>query len=104
MENINFWLQAIISILSGILALIPLAVKLVQYVKAFSKEKNWNQALKLVMSLMAQAEMQFDNGADRKEFVLKELQAMANTLNFEIDWAVISDMIDTICDVSKKIN
>lgn len=104
MENINFWLQAIISLLSGLLALIPLVMKLVQYVKALSKEKNWNQALKLVMSLMAQAELQFDNGADRKEFVLKELQAMANTLNFEIDWNVISDMIDTICEVSKKIN
>lgn len=104
MENINFWLQAIISILSGLLALIPLVMKLIQYVRALSKEKNWNQALKLVMALMAQAEMQFDNGADRKEFVLKELQAMANTLNFEIDWAVIGDMIDTICDVSKKIN
>lgn len=104
MEHFNFWIQAIISILSGIAVLVPLMVKLVDYVQKSTKEKNWNQMLKLVMNLMAEAEDKFDKGADKKEWVMGELKAMADTLNYDIDWNVVSDMIDKICDVSKEIN
>lgn len=104
MEHFNFWIQAIISILSGIAVLVPLMVKLIDYVKISTKEKNWNQMLKLVMNLMAEAENKFDEGADKKEWVMGELKAMAGTLNYDIDWDVVSDMIDKICDVSKEIN
>jgi hypothetical protein len=104
MEHFNFWIQAIISILSGILVLTPLVLKLIDYVKKSTKEKNWSQMLKLVMNLMAEAEDKFDKGADKKEWVMGELKAMADTLNYDIDWNVVSDMIDKICDVSKEIN
>jgi hypothetical protein len=104
MEHFNFWIQAIISILSGIAVLIPLMIKLVQFIQANTKEKNWNQMLKLVMNLMTEAENKFDRGADKKEWVMGELQAMAGTLNYDIDWDVVSDMIDKICDVSKELN
>lgn len=104
MEHFNFWIQTIISILSGIAVLVPLVFKLIDYVKASTKEKNWNQMLKLVMNLMAEAEDKFDKGADKKEWVISELKAMAGTLNYNIDWNVVSDMIDKICDVSKEIN
>jgi hypothetical protein len=53
---------------------------------------------------MAEAEDKFDKGADKKEWVMGELKAVANTLNYDIDWNVVSDMIDKICDVSKEIN
>lgn len=104
MEHFNFWIQAIISILSGVAILVPLMIKLIDYVKKSTKEKNWNQMLKLVMNLMAEAEDKFDKGADKKEWVMGELKAMADTLNYDIDWNVVSDMIDKICDVSKEIN
>ena len=104
MEHFNFWIQAIISILSGILVLTPLVLKLIDYVKKSTKEKNWSQMLKLVMNLMAEAEDKFDKGADKQEWVMGELKAMADTLNYDIDWNVVSDMIDKICDVSKEIN
>lgn len=104
MEHFNFWIQAIISILSGIAILVPLMIKLVEFVTANTKEKNWNQMLKLVMNLMAEAEDKFDKGADKKEWVMGELKAMANTLNYDIEWNVVSDMIDKICDVSKELN
>lgn len=104
MEHFNFWIQAIISILSGIAVLVPLMIKLIDYIKKNTKEKNWNQMLKLVMNLMAEAENKFDKGADKKEWVMGELKAMADTLNYDIDWNVVSDMIDKICDVSKEIN
>ena len=104
MEQFNFWIQAIISILSGVAILVPLIVKLVQYVQANAKEKNWSSLMVLVMNLMAQAEQMFDKGADKKEWVINELKAVASTLNYEIDWNVVSEMIDKICDVSKEIN
>ena len=104
MEHFNFWIQAIISILSGIAVLIPLMVKLVEFVTANTKEKNWNQMLKLVMNLMAEAEERFDKGSEKKEWVMGELKAMANTLNYNIEWDVVSEMIDKICDVSKELN
>ncbi len=104
MEQFNFWIQAIISILSGIAVLVPLMVKLIQFVTANTKEKNWNQMLKLVMNLMAEAEERFDKGSEKKEWVMGELKAMANTLNYDIEWDVVSEMIDKICDVSKELN
>ena len=104
MEQFNFWIQAIISILSGVAILVPLVIKLVQYVQASAKEKNWSSLMVLVMNLMAQAEQMFDKGADKKEWVINELKAIASTLNYEIDWNVVSEMIDKICDVSKEIN
>ena len=104
MEQFNFWLQAIISILSGIAVLVPLVVTLVKYVQKSAKEKNWSQMLILVMNLMAKAEEMFEKGADKKEWVLGELHAVANTLNYDIDWDVVSEMIDKICDISKEIN
>lgn len=104
MEQFNFWIQAIISILSGIAVLVPLMVKLVEFVTANTKEKNWNQMLKLVMNLMAEAEERFDKGSEKKEWVMGELKAMANTLNYNIEWDVVSEMIDKICDVSKELN
>ena len=104
MDQFNFWIQAIISILSGIAVLTPLIVALVKYIKNSVKEKNWNQMLVLVMNLMAEAEKMFKIGAERKEWVLAELHAAADTLNYEIDWVVVSEMIDKICEVSKEIN
>ena len=86
MEQFNFWIQAIISILSGVAILVPLVVKLIEYVKKNAKEKNWSSMLVLVMNLMAQAETMFDKGADKKEWVINELKAVASTLNYEIDW------------------
>ena len=104
MDHFSFWIQAIISILSGVAILVPLMIKLVQFIQASIKEKNWNQMLKLVMNLMADAEEKFDKGADKKEWVMGQLSAMAGTLNYDIDWDVVSEMIDKICDVSKELN
>ena len=104
MEQFNFWIQAIISILSGVAVLVPLMIKLIQFVQAGVKEKNWSKVLKLVMSLMADAEDNFESGAEKKEWVMGQLKALAGSIDYDIDWVVISEMIDKICDVSKEIN
>ena len=104
MDQFSFWIQAIISVLSGIAVLVPLIIKLIEYIKKSVQEKNWNQMLKLVMNLMAEAEELYDTGAERKEWVLQELHAMADTLNYTIDWVVVSDMIDALCDMAREVN
>ena len=104
MDQFSFWIQAVISVLSGIAVLIPLIVKLVQYIQKAVKEKNWNQMLRLVMNLMAQAEELYDSGAEKKEWVLKELHAVADTLNYDIDWVVVSEMIDAMCEMAHEVN
>ena len=64
---------------------IPLAVKLVEYVKTATKEKNWANLLGLVMSLMEQAEKKFDDGATRKEWVMAMVKASADYINYPVD-------------------
>ena len=103
MDQFSFWIQAIISVLSGIAVLVPLIIKLIEYIKKSVQEKNWNQMLKLVMNLMAEAEELYDTGAERKEWVLQELHAVADTLNYTIDWVVVSDMIDALCDMALEV-
>ena len=104
MEQFNFWLQTLISILSGIAVLIPLVIKLVQVVKTAAKEKNWSLILKLLMNLMEEAEQKYEDGDTKKAWVLCELKALAKSVDYDIDWMVISDMIDQICAASKEIN
>lgn len=98
------WVKLIISILSGLIATIPLVIKLVEYVQKAVKERNWNQVLKMVMNLMETAETKFESGAERKEWVLSMLKASADSINYDIDYQAISEMIDSLCDFSKIIN
>ena len=100
MELVNF----LPDILVGLAISIPLVVALVKYVKKAIQEKNWNNLLKLVTNLMVEAEAKFDNGADRKEWVLAMVQASADTINYEIDIEEVGKLIDNLCAMSKLVN
>lgn len=97
-------LECAMQILSGLVVLIPLVVKLVEYVKKATKEKNWNNLLKLVIELMEKAETQFDNGSDRKTWVLETVKTSAEFINYDIDINVVSKLIDSLCDMTKVVN
>ena len=98
------WYEIVVSILTGIAACIPLVVNLVKYVKQAIKEKNWNKLVTLVMNLMAQAEGKFDNGAERKEWVLMMVKASADTIDYDIDLNQVAELIDSLCDLTKVVN
>ena len=98
------YLDVILSIVAGLAAAIPLVIKLVQYVQKAIKEKNWGQLLDLVMSLMEEAEEKFADGATRKEWVMAMVQASAESINYDIDLAAISELIDSLCDLTNKVN
>lgn len=98
------WVKFLLAILSGLVTAIPLVVKLVEYVQKSIKEKNWNELLKVVMRYMEVAEEKFDNGADRKEWVLAMVKASADTVNYDIDMDVVATLIDSLCGMSKVVN
>ena len=98
------YLDIILSIVAGLAAAIPLVVKLVQYVTAAVKEKNWNKLLDLVMNLMEEAEIKFADGATRKEWVMAMVKASAESINYDVDMEAISELIDSLCDLTKAVN
>ena len=98
------YLRLILSIISGIAATIPLVIKLIEYVQKATKEKNWNRLLNLVIGYMEVAESKFKTGAEKKEWVLAMVKASADTINYDIDMEIVSQLIDDLCDMSNVIN
>ena len=98
------WISIIVQLFAGIAATIPLVVQLVKYVQKAIKERNWSDVLKLVMNLVQTAETKFDNGAERKEWVLAMVKASADTINYDINMDEISQLVDSLCEMAKVVN
>ena len=101
------WYEIVISILSGLVAVIPLVVKLVEMTVAYTKEKNWNRIIVMVTEYMTTAETMFKNGADKKSWVMEMVKTSAKVSNFDLteeNLEKISVLIDELCALSKQIN
>lgn len=98
------WVKLIVSVLSGFAVTIPLVIQLVKYVKQAIKERNWPEVIKIVMGYMERAETMFEKGADRKEWVMAMVKASADTIKYDLDMDMISELIDSLCDMSKVVN
>ena len=98
------WLEYVAAIVTGLTVAIPLVIKLVEYVQTAVKEKNWNAVLTMVMNYMTVAEEKFDNGAERKEWVMAMVAESAKTINYDIDLDTISTLIDSFCGMTKLVN
>ena len=98
------WTTIVLPILSGLVAAIPLVIKLVEYVQKARKEKNWGAVVQLVLKLMAEAEQNYTNGEDKKAYVMSSIKAMEHTLQYDIDEKAISELIDAIVLTTKKVN
>ena len=98
------WYKILISVLTGLITAIPLVIKLVEYVQKAIKEKNWNDLLALVTNLMEQAESEFKDGPSKKEWVMMMVKASADTINYDINLDQVSELIDSLCDMSKIVN
>lgn len=98
------WYEIVVSILSGLAVTIPLVIQLVKFVQQAVREKNWKSLLDLVTNLMKEAEDKFDNGADRREWVLTCVKATADTINYDINMDEVGALIDSLCEMSKVVN
>ena len=92
----EFDVHIIVSVLTGLATAIPLIISLVKYVQKAIKERNWANLLKLINNLIAEAETMFQTGVERKTWVLSMVQASASTINYDVDIAIVSDLIKTI--------
>ena len=97
-------ISVIVAVLSGLATCIPLALKLVQYVKKATQEKKWAGLLDLVMELMEQAEKKFADGATRKEWVMAMVQTSAEYVQYPMDVQALSEMIDQLTNLTKNVN
>lgn len=98
------WLEIVLGIVTGLAACIPLAIKLVQYIEKAIRAKQWPKLLELVMKFMADAEKDIEDGATRKEWVLQMVEASAGTVDYDIDMNEVSNLIDSLIEMSKKVN
>lgn len=98
------WVNVIVSVLSGLAVVIPLAVELVKWVQKAVQEKNWAKLVTLVMAFMADAEKMFQTGEERKNYVLLAIKASADTINYPIDMEQVSKLIDDLAAMSKIVN
>ena len=98
------WMDIILPILSGLVAAIPLVIKLVDVVQKAHKEKNWGVVVQFTLKLMAEAEQNYSNGADKKAYVISTIKTMENTLQYDIDEKAIGELIDSVVAATKKIN
>lgn len=93
-----------VAIVSGIATCIPLMIQLAKTVKAAVQEKNWGNLVSMVTDLIVTAEGMYDDGATRKEWVVGMVKASADSINYDIDENVVSNLIDNLCAMSKNVN
>lgn len=100
----EIWMNIILPILSGLVACVPLVIKLIDVSQKAIKEKNWTALVQLTLKLMSEAEANYSTGAERKEYVLDSITAVKDTLNYDVDMKVVEEMIDSFIYATKKIN
>lgn len=98
------WMNLTVAILSGLATAIPLAIKLVEYVRKAIQEKNWSKIIEIMIKCMKEAETQFENGASRKEHVMSVVKASADAIGYDVDMNVVGTLIDSLCSMSKVVN
>lgn len=101
------WIELAISFLSALVVIIPLGIKLYNTVTELVRQKNWPRIVEAVVDYMAEAEVMFTSGADRKTWVMTMIQHTAAQLNYTMtmeDIANIGDLIDRMCDMANVVN
>ena len=98
------WYEIIVSILAGIAGCIPLVIKLIDYVKALAKEKNWGKLLVIVSSFISEAETLYADGASRKQYVIASVMAISKTIDYPVDEEMLGELVDSLVALSKKVN
>lgn len=104
MENIITILEFLAAIVAGVATSIPLIIKLIKYVEEVRRSRNWGKLLGAVLNLMEDAEELISKGADKKAWVMAGVANLADEIDYDIDEAQLSELIDQLCEMSKKIN
>lgn len=101
------YVQLITLICAALAILIPMGFKLYKTSQALIKEKNWPVLVAALSKYMAEAEHLFEDGADKKTWVLTMIKTTAKEINYDLteeDIKNLGDLIDILCDMSKEVN
>ena len=101
------YVQLVAIICAALAVLIPFGVKFYKTSQALIKEKNWPRLVTALSHYMEQAERMFEEGADKKAWVLTMIQTTAEEIDYDLtdeDMKNLSDLIDSLCDMSKVVN
>ena len=97
-----------IILLCAVLAvMIPLGIKFYYKSEELVREKNWPKLVSALSKYMEEAEHLFEEGADKKAWVLTMIKSTADQIDYKLteeDMKNLSDLIDTLCDMSKVVN
>lgn len=104
MESVTEIVRLIAEILALIGIILPMAIALGKAIKNSIKERNWKKLLPLAMRLMEQAENAFEQGADKKSWVMAMLKESLDEINYSISDEELSDLIDNMVDLTNKLN
>lgn len=104
MESITEIVRLIAEIFALIGIILPMAIALCRAIKNSIKERNWKKLLSLAMRLMEQAESAFEQGADKKSWVMEMLKESLDEINYSISDEELSDLIDNMVDLTNKLN
>ena len=101
------YVQLIALICAALAVLIPMGVKLYKTSQALIREKNWPRLVAAVSKYMEEAEHLFEEGADKKAWVLMMVKTTAEQIDFNLteeDIKNLGDLIDALCEMSKVVN
>ena len=101
------YIQLIVLVFAALAVLIPLGVKLYRTSRDLVREKNWPRLVAALSKYMEEAERLFEEGADRKVWVLSMIQSTAEQLDYtltETDMKNLGDLIDTLIEMTKVVN
>lgn len=106
-ENITMIISLVITVITGVIAiLIKLkAVKNVEAAEKVSKELNTLQSIADEINTFAIiAEANGGTGEEKKQFVLNSIKAISEEYGWTYDEEWVSDTLEAIIEVTKKIN
>lgn len=105
MENVEWILSIVGTALSLLIVCISFLIKLVQTMKARKKEHRQATLLDAVAPIVEIAES-FTNysGAEKKEYVLTNVNRFAIENGIEFDAELVSKKIEQLIELSKQVN
>ena len=100
-------LDIILSILIGICIIIPILIRLIKVLNESASKKEWKTIIELISKFCSEAEGLFDVGSEKKEYVVKMITSVADGVGLKLsdnDILYISNMIDALIEMTKKVN
>lgn len=102
-EILKFVVQCFVTVS----AVVPLIIALVKYINKYLNQSDWDKLVQLVIDLCIEAEANYSNGSDKKNWVMSMTRKMCGSIGYDMsdsDSDKISNLIDDLIDLSLEIN